>query len=149
MAMAADLTIAQVQHIRELGEIDAGERAHAGHLRQPRDPGGSAAPRAWVCPGEERTAGDMQGLRPQGMAARVAQDIPEGWYVNLGIGIPTMVADYVPLDREVILHSENGILGMGPAPAPDKVDPWLVNAGKQASRCAPAGPTATTPTASR
>ena len=68
--------------------------------------------------------------RPQ-MAARVARDIPEGWYVNLGIGIPTMIADYVPLDREVIFHSENGVLGMGPAPAKDKVEPWLINAGKQ------------------
>ncbi|WP_372621503.1 3-oxoacid CoA-transferase subunit B [Falsiroseomonas sp.] len=67
----------------------------------------------------------------QQMAARVAQDIPEGWFVNLGIGIPTMVADHVPEEREVILHSENGILGMGPAPAPDKVNAWLVNAGKQ------------------
>jgi 3-oxoacid CoA-transferase B subunit len=65
------------------------------------------------------------------MAARVAQDIPEGWFVNLGIGIPTMVADHVPEDREVILHSENGILGMGPAPTPDKVNVWLENAGKQ------------------
>jgi 3-oxoacid CoA-transferase B subunit len=65
------------------------------------------------------------------MAARVAQDIPEGWFVNLGIGIPTMVADHVPDDREVILHSENGILGMGPAPTPDKVNVWLENAGKQ------------------
>ena len=73
------------------------------------------------------------------MAARLAQDIPEGWYVNLGIGIPTMVGDYVPLDREVILHSENGILGMGPAPAPDKVDPWLINAGKQAVTLRPGG----------
>ncbi len=68
--------------------------------------------------------------RPQ-MAARVAIDIPEGWYVNLGIGMPTSVADHVPLEREVIFHSENGVLGMGPAPAPDKVDPWLINAGKQ------------------
>jgi 3-oxoadipate CoA-transferase beta subunit len=68
--------------------------------------------------------------RPQ-MAARVAVDIPEGWYVNLGIGMPTMVADHVPLAREVIFHSENGVLGMGPAPAADKVDPWLINAGKQ------------------
>jgi 3-oxoacid CoA-transferase B subunit len=65
------------------------------------------------------------------MAARVAQDIPEGWFVNLGIGIPTMVADHVPEEREVILHSENGILGMGPAPTPDKVNVWLENAGKQ------------------
>jgi 3-oxoadipate CoA-transferase beta subunit len=65
------------------------------------------------------------------MAARVAQDIPEGWYVNLGIGIPTMVADHVGADREVIFHSENGVLGMGPAPAPGQADPWLINAGKQ------------------
>jgi 3-oxoadipate CoA-transferase, beta subunit len=65
------------------------------------------------------------------MAARVASDIPEGWYVNLGIGIPTLIADQVPADREIIFHSENGILGMGPAPAPDKVDRWLINAGKQ------------------
>jgi 3-oxoadipate CoA-transferase beta subunit len=65
------------------------------------------------------------------MAARVAQDIPEGWFVNLGIGIPTMVADHVPEDREVILHSENGILGMGAAPPADQVNAWLINAGKQ------------------
>jgi 3-oxoadipate CoA-transferase beta subunit len=68
--------------------------------------------------------------RPQ-MAARAAADIPEGWYVNLGIGIPTMIADFVPLDREVIFHSENGVLGMGPAPEEGKIDPWLINAGKQ------------------
>jgi 3-oxoadipate CoA-transferase beta subunit len=75
----------------------------------------------------------------QQMAARVAQDIPEGWFVNLGIGIPTMVADHVPEEREVILHSENGILGMGPAPAPDKVNAWLVNAGKQPVTLRPGG----------
>ncbi len=65
------------------------------------------------------------------MAARLARDVPEGWYVNLGIGIPTMVADHVPVEREVIFHSENGVLGMGPAPAPGEVDPWLINAGKK------------------
>lgn len=65
------------------------------------------------------------------MAARLARDVPEGWYVNLGIGIPTMVADHVPMEREVIFHSENGVLGMGPAPAPGEVDPWLINAGKK------------------
>ncbi len=65
------------------------------------------------------------------MAARVARDIPEGWYVNLGIGIPTLVADHVAPEREVIFHSENGVLGMGPAPALGRVDPWLINAGKQ------------------
>jgi 3-oxoadipate CoA-transferase beta subunit len=70
-------------------------------------------------------------LSRKDMARRVAQDIPEGWYVNLGIGIPTLVADFVPNEREVIFHSENGVLGMGPAPGPDDADPWLINAGKQ------------------
>ena len=64
------------------------------------------------------------------MAARVAADIPEGWWVNLGIGIPVLVADHVPLEREVVFHSENGVLGMGPAPEPGQVNPWLINAGK-------------------
>lgn len=65
------------------------------------------------------------------MAARAARDIPEGWYVNLGIGMPTRIADHVEPGREVIFHSENGVLGMGPAPAPGARDPWLINAGKQ------------------
>ena len=65
------------------------------------------------------------------MAARVARDVPEGWYVNLGIGAPLQVADYVPPEREVIFHSENGVLGMGPVPAPEEINRWLINAGKQ------------------
>jgi 3-oxoadipate CoA-transferase beta subunit len=65
------------------------------------------------------------------MAARLASDIPEGWYVNLGIGAPLQVADYVPAEREVIFHSENGVLGMGPAPAAEQINRWLINAGKQ------------------
>jgi len=70
-------------------------------------------------------------LSRDALAARVAQDIPEGWSVNLGIGIPTLVGNFVPPEREVILHSENGIVGMGPAPTPDKLNPWLVNASRQ------------------
>jgi 3-oxoadipate CoA-transferase, beta subunit len=65
------------------------------------------------------------------MAARVARDIPEGAYVNLGIGLPTLVANHLPKDREIILHTENGLLGMGPAPEPGHEDPDLINAGKQ------------------
>ncbi len=65
------------------------------------------------------------------MAARVAREMPSGAYVNLGIGLPTMVANHLPADREIILHTENGLLGMGPAPAPGAEDPDLINAGKQ------------------
>ena len=65
------------------------------------------------------------------IARRVGQDIPDGAYVNLGIGLPTMVANHLPRDREIVLHTENGLLGMGPAPQPGREDPDLINAGKQ------------------
>jgi len=70
-------------------------------------------------------------LSRSAMAERVARDIPEGSYVNLGIGLPTLVANFLPKDREFFLHTENGLLGMGPAPAKGKEDPDLINAGKQ------------------
>ncbi len=73
----------------------------------------------------------MNRLDREQMAARVARDIPEGAYVNLGIGLPTRVANYLPADKEIFLHSENGLLGMGPAPAKGAEDPELINAGKQ------------------
>ncbi len=73
----------------------------------------------------------MQRMNRDQMAARVARDIPEGAYVNLGIGLPTLVANHLPRDREIFLQSENGVLGMGPAPAPGEEDPDLINAGKQ------------------
>ena len=73
----------------------------------------------------------MKRLSREQMAARVARDIPEGAYVNLGIGLPTTVANFLPADKEIFLQSENGLLGMGPAPAPGQEDPDLINAGKQ------------------
>lgn len=73
------------------------------------------------------------------LAQRIARDIFDGAYVNLGIGMPTLVANHLPADREIILHSENGILGMGPAPAAGEEDYDLINAGKQPVSLLPGG----------
>lgn len=81
----------------------------------------------------------MNRMDREQIAERVARDIPEGAYVNLGIGLPTKVANYLPADRDIFLHSENGILGMGPAPPAGEEDPELINAGKQPVTLLPGG----------
>jgi 3-oxoadipate CoA-transferase beta subunit len=87
---------------------------------------------ATTAKGKAQPAADnVRGWDRKEMAARLAQDIPEGWYVNLGIGIPLLVGNYIPEDREVVLQSENGILGMGPLQTRANLDTWIVNAGKQ------------------
>jgi 3-oxoadipate CoA-transferase beta subunit len=73
----------------------------------------------------------MKKLDRKQIATRLARDIPDGSYVNLGIGLPTLVGDYLPKDREIVLHSENGVLGIGPRPAPGAEDEDLMNAGKE------------------
>jgi len=73
----------------------------------------------------------MRRFTREQMASRVGRDIPNGAYVNLGIGLPTLVANHLPADREIVLHTENGLLGMGPAPETGREDPDLINAGKQ------------------
>jgi len=82
---------------------------------------------------------DGRRLTRAAMARRVARDLPDGSYVNLGIGLPTLVANHVPAGREIIYHSENGILGMGPEPEPGQGDPELINAGKQLVTLLPGG----------
>ncbi len=79
---------------------------------------------------ESRQSLSYQPLTREQMAWRAAQDLPEGAFVNLGIGIPTLTASYVPAGREVIFHSENGVLGLGPKPEPGQEDPYLIDAGK-------------------
>jgi len=70
-------------------------------------------------------------LDKEGIAKRISKELKDGYYVNLGIGIPTLVANYIPEGMDVILQSENGLLGIGPSPSVDEVDPDLINAGKQ------------------
>lgn len=79
----------------------------------------------------------MKGWSREQMAEQVALDIPDGSYVNLGIGIPELVTKFVPEGREFIYHTENGLLGMGPAPTPGQEDPELINAGKKAVTAEP------------
>ncbi|MBT0729210.1 3-oxoacid CoA-transferase subunit B [Rosenbergiella nectarea] len=73
----------------------------------------------------------MTSLTHDQLAKRIAADIPEGAYVNLGIGLPTLIANYLPSDKDIFLHSENGLLGMGAYPEADAIDPDLINAGKE------------------
>ena len=134
MAMAAKLAIAEVSEVVEVGALDPETIVTPGIFVQRIVRIDAAARHAEGIRRSKAMAADLANLKRMSrkeMAARVASDIPDGTYVNLGIGLPTLVADFLPKDKDIFLHTENGLIGMGPAPAKGQEDPDLINAGKQ------------------
>ena len=148
MAMAADCTIAEVEELVEPGQLGPDEIHLPGIFVQRIFQGTS-----YQNPIEKRTTrADDQAelgaaaatggpLTRRQIAWRASRDLPDGGYVNLGIGVPTLVADYLEPERGIRLHSENGVLGVGPYPTEEQVDYYLINAGKETITLNPGGST--------
>jgi 3-oxoacid CoA-transferase len=148
MAMAADVTIAEVEELVEPGQLGPDEIHLPGIFVQRIFQGES-----YQNPIEKRTTradeeSDLGAAVPtdaplsrRQIAWRASRDLPDGGYVNLGIGVPTLVADYLKPERGIRLHSENGVLGVGPYPTEDQVDYYLINAGKETITLNPGGST--------